>query len=231
MTVKRIPLAALLIGSATFATADVYNNSAQWEAATSGISTINFGVLSPPHGGFLTYPSPPGLTVSGVNFTTNAPAVYVVDDAFCCATYARGSDTLDSGEDGTIVATLPANTTAVGFDLFTVTLGDLGGSLPGTVDVGVNGKTYVVDTATAPGLVFFGLTSPDAISSLTITAEQVGSGINTAVDISNFSYGGTATVTPEPGSYAALILGFGGVILAVRSRRAKQRRQQLKSFQ
>jgi hypothetical protein len=32
-----------------------------------------------------------------------------------------------------------------------------------------------------------------------------------------------ATVTPEPGSYAALILGFGGVMLVVRSRRAKQR--------
>jgi hypothetical protein len=35
---------------------------------------------------------------------------------------------------------------------------------------------------------------------------------------------GTITaVTPEPGSYAALILGFGGVMLVVRSRRAKQR--------
>jgi hypothetical protein len=33
----------------------------------------------------------------------------------------------------------------------------------------------------------------------------------------------TSGVTPEPGSYAALILGFGGVMLMVRSRRAKQR--------
>jgi len=32
-----------------------------------------------------------------------------------------------------------------------------------------------------------------------------------------------STVTPEPGSYAALILGFGGVMLVVRSRREKQR--------
>jgi hypothetical protein len=32
-----------------------------------------------------------------------------------------------------------------------------------------------------------------------------------------------STVTPEPGSYAALILGIGGVMLVARSRRAKQR--------
>jgi hypothetical protein len=52
--------------------------------------------------------------------------------------------------------------------------------------------------------------------------------------LSPYSNGGTGssafdiqgpggTVTPEPGSYAALILGFGGVMLLVRSRRAKQR--------
>jgi hypothetical protein len=32
----------------------------------------------------------------------------------------------------------------------------------------------------------------------------------------------TSSVTPEPGSYAALILAFGGVMLVARSRRAKQ---------
>ena len=32
----------------------------------------------------------------------------------------------------------------------------------------------------------------------------------------------SGTVTPEPGSYAALILAFGGIMLVVRSRRAKQ---------
>jgi hypothetical protein len=32
----------------------------------------------------------------------------------------------------------------------------------------------------------------------------------------------TTAVTPEPGSYAALILAFGGIMLLVRSRRAKQ---------
>jgi hypothetical protein len=39
----------------------------------------------------------------------------------------------------------------------------------------------------------------------------------------SFDIRGTpGAVTPEPGSYAALILGFGGVMLVVRSRRAKQ---------
>jgi hypothetical protein len=35
--------------------------------------------------------------------------------------------------------------------------------------------------------------------------------------------GTNGTVTPEPGSYAVLILAFGGVMLVARSRRAKQR--------
>jgi hypothetical protein len=35
--------------------------------------------------------------------------------------------------------------------------------------------------------------------------------------------GTTTAVTPEPGSYAALILSFGGVMLVIRSRRARQR--------
>jgi hypothetical protein len=38
----------------------------------------------------------------------------------------------------------------------------------------------------------------------------------------NFTFTATA-VTPEPDSYAALILGFGGFMLVARSRRAKQR--------
>lgn len=40
---------------------------------------------------------------------------------------------------------------------------------------------------------------------------------------SNYSFSGpTESTTPEPGSYAALILTFGGVMLVIKSRRAKQ---------
>jgi hypothetical protein len=39
----------------------------------------------------------------------------------------------------------------------------------------------------------------------------------------NFEIGTGSAVTPEPGSYAALILGFGGAMLLLRSLRAKQR--------
>jgi len=40
-------------------------------------------------------------------------------------------------------------------------------------------------------------------------------------DAGTFSIG-TGQVTPEPGSYAALVLAFGGVMLVVRARRAKR---------
>ena len=60
------------------------------------------------------------------------------------------------------------------------------------------GWTTTVDGAGAP------LVSPEFNESFTLNATN------------------TSSVTPEPGSYAALILAFGGVMLVARSRRAKQ---------
>jgi hypothetical protein len=194
------------------------NNQGLWDSATTGATTFGFNSLNPPAGSFLAFPS---LTVSGVTFTGNAGApVLVMSDTFCCSTYSRGADTLNSGVAGIITATLPANTTAVGFNLFGVTNGDDAGSLAEKVDIGVDGHTYVVDTATAPNLVFFGITSTAPISDLTITAEQRAPG--TAVDLTRFSRGEIAATTPEPGYYWC-ILGIGLLMLASRLRKSRSK--------
>ena len=47
---KRFALSVLLLAAiaATSKADTIYNNSAQWIAATSGVTAINFGALSPP---------------------------------------------------------------------------------------------------------------------------------------------------------------------------------------
>lgn len=209
----------LLLGAITFARADVFSSSVPWEAAVTGVTTIDFGVLAPPLDGQTLLPTPPGVTLSGVLFSSTGSSLAAVNDTFCCSTYARGADTLDSGVNNTIVVTLPANTTAIGFDLFTVNIGDVSGVDSGKADIDVNGTKYVVNTDPAPGLVFFGLTSPNPITSLTITPEQAP--IGTAVDLTNFSYGRNAVVTPEPGYYWP---AFGIAVLLVAARLRASRR-------
>jgi hypothetical protein len=221
--IKMVWISVLLLGAATFATADVFTNSALWEAAATGITTINFGVLSPPAGGDVPIATPSGVTLSGVNFSSTGSAIFATSDTFCCSTYTRGGDTLNSGVANNIVVTLPTNTTAIGFDFFTVTNGDYVGAFPENVDIDVNGTKYVVGAAAAPGLVFFGLTSASPITSLTITPEQAPTG--TAADLTDFSYGGSTVVTPEPGYYWPAF-GLGAFLLASRLRAFRRTSQQ-----
>jgi len=64
-----------------------------------------------------------------------------------------------------------------------------------------------------------GLTATSASTTLTFLGRED----RGRFGLDNVSVVAVGTVTPEPGSYAALILGFGGVMLVVKSRRAKQR--------
>ena len=88
---RRFAISVLLLAAfaATSKADTIYNNSAQWIAATSGVTAINFGALSPPIGSYITYATPPGLTTSGVNFSSTGSDIYDVSENYCCSTYAR----------------------------------------------------------------------------------------------------------------------------------------------
>ena len=183
---------------AGYASADVktYTSRTAWAAAVSGPTTINFGTAAPVAAGtFTSYQTPPGITLSGVNFasTRSGGIVSITSQTFCCSTYLRGSDQLVSNHDGTgIVVTLPANVTAFGFDLFSVVSGNSAGTNQDSVDVTVAGQKYAVRTAAAPATVFIGFVSSTPISSFTIVPEQTNGA--TEANLINFAY--ASTVTP-----------------------------------
>ena len=88
---------------AGYASADVktYTSRTAWAAAVSGPTTINFGTAAPVAAGtFTSYQTPPGVTLSGVNFasTRSGGIVSVTSQTFCCSTYLRGSDQLVSND-------------------------------------------------------------------------------------------------------------------------------------
>ena len=90
-------------------------------------------------------------------------------------------------------------------------------TLQNAVTAPVNTQAYW-DVNNGPSSAFYNADSPNPIPFANY--EVVCTTCSEAFDIQ----GTTGTVTPEPDSYAVLILGFGGVILAVRSRRSKQHR-------
>jgi hypothetical protein len=85
------------------------------------------------------------------------------------------------------------------------------------LDLGPGGTLGDVTSYTLYGAA--GLTATSASTTLTFLGREDPGRFG----LDNVSVVPVGNVTPEPGSYAALILGFGGVMLVVRSGRAKQR--------
>ena len=186
---------------ATCARADVkmYSSRAAWlAAAVSSPTTIDFGKDAPVSSGtYRIIQTPPGLTLSGVNFSSTAPGglISIVSQNYYCATYKRGYDQLASNTNGTGIAiTFPSGMFAFGFDLFSVLSGNGNGTNQDAVDVTVLGQVFTIQTPVAPGAVFVGFVSSTAIASSTIVPQQLHGG--TEANIMNLSFGASApTIT------------------------------------
>jgi hypothetical protein len=83
-----------------------------------------------------------------------------------------------------------------------------------------NGPAWVLNNG--PSLAFYSCLVCGGGDYRSLAPGDGGSG-SEGFDIQGTIGTSSGSVTPEPGSYAALILGFAGVTLVVRSRRAKQR--------
>ena len=206
--------ACLLVGG--LARADVYYTSASsWDAAVSGVSTVNFEGLVPASSFSNVTPS---TVVGGDTFAIgpSAPsgaALFVIGDNF----YGYGYATLSSqAASGTLdlKVTLPSAVTAIGFDY-----------IVGTGTVTIQGSDGFSTTESASGsgnnFLFFGVTDPGGLTSIDITEpySAAAQGINMKDFLTATS--NTSTV-PEPRSaiLLAALVGVAGVPIERRRRRA-----------
>jgi hypothetical protein len=177
----------------------LFTNQAAFNAATQGLTTIDFEGLASVNS-FIFVPNPPGLTQSGVNFTS-PNTLFVVDPGYGPGFYDWGSGAVLSAQfgSGTIInAALPSGVTAVGSDIFSFD------SYASDFVINLStGDSVTVSSSDYPIRSFVGFTSDVDITSISFTAT---SGL-TLID--NFTFGTTAS-TPEPTSVLGL-LALGGL--------------------
>jgi hypothetical protein len=199
-----------------------YTNKAAFDAAVTGLQTVTFQGIAPSPTGFTGFFTPPGLTVSGVNFNiANAlpgDALNVTGKDFYLASagVAYPADFLipsvsPQGRVGTQLAiTLPNGATAIGLDYgsfngtpftFTLSTGDSFTTTPVTF---FNGQES-----------FLGFISTSPITSLTISVP--GPSANEAIVLGDISFG--TAVIPEPSTLALFTFAVTGLACRWRRRR------------
>ena len=213
-------LAALPARSATITT---YTNLASWLAASTVQQDITFEGLAPADGS-TTYQGATGVTSGGVEFigytSTGASWIQVIDTNFSSwynfgSNDALGQD-LDRPNSGSplpsIQIVLPANVTAFGLDLFTVSPSAL------SYAITVAGTQFIVPTDALPTEAFWGVTSTTPIASISLTLQgTVYNGSTTAL-LDNFQFG-TSDLSQAPEAATFVLIGSGLIGIAILKRR------------
>ena len=207
-----LAVAGLAAPTTVGASTITYGERASWMLATTGITTIDFEGV--PTGSATLLPVPPGHTVAGVTFTVASGDLYLIDPA-CCLPYAP-TDVLSS--QGSIFPNfrimLPAGISSIALDYNTDFLREM--SLGVTTSSGTS--TYVLTPAIRPDLAFFGLTSSESITALSLDLlPPEGAGF---LNLDNFAFG-AASAIPEPSSLFLLGAGWVTTVL-VRRRRLRR---------
>lgn len=212
-------LIAAYAGSAATVQAETvtFTNRDDFNAATTGNSTIDFNGIVPPGGVLQVTPS---FTSDGVTFTALSPYGQFIIDTGRNALYqfANASGGVLSVQGGTTAEmlniSLGSGFTAIGFDINTFFTNSL--SIIATLS---NGDTTTFNAI--PGGGFIGFTTTTPISSLTLA--NVPTGTANYFNIDNFTFG-TAEVEPNPNPVpeptTMLLLGTGlvGIAAKVRNR-------------
>jgi hypothetical protein len=191
--------AALLLAPAAAAQEGVEHLDSReaFDAASSGLSTIDFGSVAPARG-FGKYRPDEGLTTGGVTFRASGGArfgpglIYVLS-----AHYGGSNPMLNTGTlpllgwaapnqpgNASLDATLPAGTTAVGCDLWTQQPYASAVEVTATTSDGLT-RTVVVGTRNRPAASFVGFISERPIVSLSFRPPKGVSGLL----LDNLTYG------------------------------------------
>ncbi|HYP53525.1 MAG TPA: hypothetical protein VEQ42_08290, partial [Pyrinomonadaceae bacterium] len=191
--------AALLLAPAAAAQPGVEHLDSReaFNAATSGLSTIDFDSVAPARG-FGKYRAAEGLTAGGVTFRASGGArfgpglIYVVSAHYGAMNPMLNTGTLpllgwaapNQPGNATLDVTLPAGTTAVGADLWTQQPYASSVEVTATTSDGMT-QTAVVNTRNRPAAAFVGFISERPIVSVSFRPPKG----QTGMLLDNFTYG------------------------------------------
>ena len=191
-----------------------------FSAASSGLSTIDFGSVAPSRG-FGMYRPPAGLTTNGVTFRTAGGARFGSGIIYVPSVHYMGTNPLFQTGTGEMISwsapnqpgnasldvTLPSGATAVGVDLWTQQPFVSTVEVIATTEDGQS-ETVVVSTRKRPEAAFVGFIADKPIVSISFRPPKGQSGLL----LDNFSFGrraqgrpvqASATTSPRNGSEVA----------------------------
>src|SRR5687768_11675285 len=205
----------LSFASATLAQSPVEHIESReaFNAASSGLSTIDFGSVAPARG-FGMYRSPAGLTTNGVTFRTAGGArfgsgiihVPSVDYMGTNPLYQTGTGEMiiwgapNQPGNASLDVTLPSGVTAVGVDLWTQQPYVSTVEVIATTEDG-HSETVVVNTRKRPEAAFVGFIADKAIVSISFRPPKGQTGLL----LDNFSFGRRAQGRPVQASAKPLL--------------------------
>lgn len=207
-------LAAALAAFAmpTMAATAVYSDYASWSAAVSGVTSVN--IPDPAPEPYLPL-SAGGATVTygGVTFAVSDllgdSSFFLIGSGFGASTPMLSSQGQSVGP-ANIRITFSKAVTGFAFNFGAYTGQNLTLTLStGETIVRQGGTPIFEDLYTVPD--FVGVTSDEAIKSVLVTAPDY------IMNIGNVAY--ETNAVPEPGTWALMLVGFGGLGAALRARR------------
>jgi hypothetical protein len=188
-----------VVGIARADAVTVYMDRAAFNAASTGLTTITFeGIVG--IGQSIDVLTPPGLTLSGVNFSSVTGNLIVAGPLVYLPTSALASNGITN-----LLITLPTGNSALGMDFSLA-----GNPAPQLISfILPTGETFPrIIAGTVPlSLEFFGITSPVPLSSISIISMNPTS----TLVIDNVSFGRSAI--PEPPAILFFAAGLTGVAL------------------
>jgi hypothetical protein len=221
-----LAITASLLSAAPAARAAVifYDNEAAWEAAVAdgGKSPTTFTFTATP-GSSTSYSNAAGYTADSVNFVGRDDQGFYLDltgvgyfgsDYLVAALQGPPTSSAYYGtSNGVTDLTFLGGTTAFGLRAYTVHTGDTTGSYTDTLNLTVDGLTGTATSAsgsnylTLPGSGFIGFISTTPVTSGVLT----GTGAEDFVSIAQLSNVPGIPGTPEPSTWAMMLLGFAGL--------------------